>query len=200
MSLIYPTHMIIRCFEYFAVSRALYSRLCKDYQLPSVRTLTRLTSKFSLLIDTEIISKLFTKIPKIQRKCVILLDEVYVKAALRYHGGAVFGKAANDPSKLAKTVLCFMVKCLFGGPSFLAKMIPVCKLNAKFQYEQFTPLASSVNSQDGGEVIAAILDGNRVNQKFFTLFDTDPERPWYAKKFGMLKSLASFFYMITCIC
>ena len=94
---IYPTQMITRCFEYFFVSRALYSRLCKDYQLPSIRTLTRLTSKFSTLGDTAFISKLFGKVPKIQRKCVILLDEVYVKAALRLHGGTVFGKASNDP-------------------------------------------------------------------------------------------------------
>lgn len=38
---IYPTSMIVRCFEYFARSRALYSRLCKDYNWPCVRTLTR---------------------------------------------------------------------------------------------------------------------------------------------------------------
>ena len=81
---IYPTNMIVRCFEYFAVSRALYSRLCKDYQLPSVRTLTRLTSKFSSLSDIQFIKNLFANLPKMQRKCVILLDEVYVKAALRY--------------------------------------------------------------------------------------------------------------------
>ena len=125
---VYPTQMIVRCFEYFAVSRALYKRLCNDFQLPSVRTLTRLTSKFSSICDIDFISKLFGKIPTLQRKCVILIDEVYVKAALRFHGGTVFGKAANDSSKLARTVLCFMVKCMFGGPKFVAKMIPVCKV------------------------------------------------------------------------
>ena len=41
---------------------------------------------------------------------MILIDEVYVKAGLRFHGGYVFGKAANDPTQLAKTVLCMMVK------------------------------------------------------------------------------------------
>ena len=104
----YPTEMITRCFEYFAISRAVYSRLCKDYQLPSVRTLTRITSKFSSFTDTQFISKFFGKLPKLKRKCVILIDEVYVKAGLRYHGGSIFGKAANDPTQLARTVLCIM--------------------------------------------------------------------------------------------
>ena len=104
----YPTEMITRCFEYFAISRAVYSRLCKDYQLPSVRTLTRITSKFSSFTDTQFISKFFGKLPKLKRKCVILIDEVYVKAGLRHHGGSIFGKAANDPTQLARTVLCIM--------------------------------------------------------------------------------------------
>ena len=195
---IYPVKMITRCFEYFATSRALYTRLCKDYQLPSVRTLTRLTSKFSAIADTQLISKLFGKVPKLRRKCVILIDEVYVKAALRFHGGTVFGKAANDPTQLARTVLCMMVKCLFGGPSFLAKMIPVRKLDADFQYNQFKPLTESINSEDGGEVIAAILDGNRVNQKFFRMFASDPARPWYAKDFGFFL-LYDYVHLLKCI-
>ena len=195
---VYPAQMIVRCFEYFAISRALYSRLCKDYQLPSVRTLTRITSSYSSLDDQQFLSGLLSKVPSIQRKCVILLDEVYVKAALRYHGGAVFGKAANDTTKLAKTVLCFMVKCLFGGPSFLAKMIPVCKLDAAFQYAQFTPIVENIRSQDYGEVVAAILDGNRVNQKFIKMFDTDPARPWYANNFGLFL-LYDFVHLLKCI-
>ena len=87
-----------------------------------------------------------------------------------------------------------MVKCLFGGPKFIAKMIPVCKLDAAFQYDQFTQLASGINGQDGGEVIAAIFDGNRVNQKLFSLFDVDPERPWYSREYNI------FYCMTTSTC
>ena len=76
--------------------------------IASVRTLTRITSKFSSFTDTQFISKFFGKLPKLKRKCVILIDEVYVKAGLRHHGGSIFGKAANDPTQLARTVLCIM--------------------------------------------------------------------------------------------
>ena len=44
---IYTPEIIVRAFVYFAASRALYQRLRIDYQLPSVRTLTRITSKIS---------------------------------------------------------------------------------------------------------------------------------------------------------
>ena len=44
---IYAPEVIMRAFEYFATSRALYGKLTEDYQLPSMRTLTRITSKFS---------------------------------------------------------------------------------------------------------------------------------------------------------
>ena len=67
-----------------------------------------------------------------------------------------------------------MVKCVFGGPSFLTKMIPVCKLDADFQHKEFKHIGESINSEEDGEVIAAILDGKRVNQKIFKLFSTDP--------------------------
>ena len=41
----YELNTIIRAFEYFATSRATYKILRNDYELPSVQTLRRLTSK-----------------------------------------------------------------------------------------------------------------------------------------------------------
>ena len=38
-----------------------------------------------------------------QRRCLVLLDEVYVNASITYHGRTVFGKAADDSQKLAET-------------------------------------------------------------------------------------------------
>ena len=67
-----------------------------------------------------------------QKSCILLLDEVYVKPMLTYHGGNTFGHAVNASSSLAKTVLDFMVVCLYGGPKFLVKMLPVSKLDSDF--------------------------------------------------------------------
>ena len=61
-----------------------------------------------------------------------MIDEIYAKASMPYHGGKIFGKTEKYPTALATTVLASMVKCLFGGPVFLLKMIPVHRLTASF--------------------------------------------------------------------
>ena len=49
---------------------------------------------------------------------------------LLYRGGTLFGQAADDPQSLAKTVLAVMVSCMFGGPTFISKMLPTAKVNS----------------------------------------------------------------------
>ena len=55
---IYSPLVITRTFEYFAKSIALYGKLTKDYQLPSIHTLTRITSKFARQDDMIFLSNL----------------------------------------------------------------------------------------------------------------------------------------------
>ena len=85
----------MRAFQYFATSRSLYKRLINDYQLPSVSTLTRITSKVSKVEDVPFLKRVLDTTEKKQKYCVLLHDEVYVKKMLLYHGGTVFGKAQN---------------------------------------------------------------------------------------------------------
>ena len=50
-------------------------------------------------------NNVFSKLPdERQKSCVLILDEVYVKSMLQYHGGIVFGKDVNKPDKLANTI------------------------------------------------------------------------------------------------
>ena len=174
---LYDTDIITRAFEYFATSRALYTKLRRDYQLPSISTLTRITSKVSKLNDSKFLDTVFKAIAENKRMCIILHDEVYVKQMLLYHGGAVFGRAADDTSSLAKTMLGIKIVCLLGGPSFLNKMIPVAKLNTKFLYEQLQITEENIEKA-GGSVKAIISDGNRVNSACFQKYATLPEKPW----------------------
>ena len=104
--------------EYFAMSRATYSKLREDYQLPSVTTLTGLISKVGNTDDLTFIKEVVSGVTERQRTVIIMADEVYVKSTLSYHGGKVFGRAQNNPNKLARTVLGIMIKCLFGHPEY----------------------------------------------------------------------------------
>ena len=47
----------------------------------------------------------------------------------------------------------------------MAKMLPATKLNADFQYSQCQTIIENILQQQG-EVLAVIVDGNRVNQNF----------------------------------
>ena len=162
----YCPDIIIRAFQYFVLSRSLYHRLRIDYQLPSVQTLTKITSKVAKLDETAFGRAVFNSLDEKLRNCIVLQDEVYVKKMMLYHGGQVFGKSADDPDSLAKTVLGIMVNCMFGGPKFISKLIPVSKLNATFLYEQMR-LSIDCIEQAGGHVKAVICDGNRNNQAYF---------------------------------
>ena len=174
---IYGTEIIVRAFEYFATSRSLYNRLREDYKLPSISTLTRITSKVSKLSENTFLNGIFNSVENNQKLCILLHDEIYVKKMLLFHGGTLFGKSVDDPSSLAKTMLGIMIVCLYGVPKFLSKMLPISKLNSNFLLEQIDVTNQAILSA-GGEVKVIICDGNRTNQAFFKKFNTVPEKPW----------------------
>ena len=102
---------------------------------------------------------------------------MYARLSLQYHGGHIFGKAANNPDALANAVLAIMIKCLNGGPRFLVKMISVSKLNASFLNDQVCQILEIIKSSSG-TVMAVITDNDRTNHGFFKLFNTPESKPW----------------------
>ena len=172
--------IIIRAFEYFCTSRTLYNKLRQDYALPSTRTLTRITSKVGKLEEGRFLKKVFENTTENQKLCIVMFDEIYVKMAMLFHGGTVFGKAVDEPTKLAKTVLGIMVVCLYGGPRFLSKMLPVANLNADFVKTEIGETIENIIAANG-EVKVLICDGNRVNQRYFKMFATISSKPWLSE-------------------
>ena len=168
-------------FNYYATSRATYGKLSQDYKLHSIKTLRRLTSRVSKTNDENFIRNNFANLDGEHRWCMILVDEVYVKPSLQYHGGHLFVKAVNQPQMLANTVLAIIVKCLHGGPKFLVKIILVFKITCAFLYDQVTSIINLItNSCD--DVVCVIDYNNRTNQGFLNHFDTVDEKPWKTKE------------------
>ena len=130
-----------------------------------IATLIRMTSKVAYFDDNTFLRTVFSKLNTGQKTCMLLIDEVYVKPMLTYHGGQLFGQAVNDESTLAKTVLAVMVSCFYGGPTFFVKMLSVHKLDSDFLYEQVNAICQNIK-EVGGNVRAIITDNNRVNQAF----------------------------------
>ena len=187
----YTHEMMTRAFEYYADSRSSYSKFAQDYELPCVRTLQRITSRFGKYDESKFLNGVFSNLDNRQRKCVLMLDEIYAKAALLLHGSTMFGQAANDPSKLATTVLSMMLKAAFGGPEFIAKMLPVANLDSAFQFSETMSLIKNIDALDA-EVLAVVVDGNRVNQKFFKNFTRVAGKPWLA----YLPEMNKFLYLL----
>ena len=174
----YEPATLVRAFEYHALSRSAYQRIRIDFELPSVRTLSTLTSSIRNIGDNKYLSNFFSGISENQKNCILLIDEVYVKPTLQCHGGVVFGKAVNKPDLTANTILSFMIVCLFNGPKLLYKMLPVKQLDATFLHRQ-TDLILKQVERAGGRAKAVICDNNRVNQSFFKLIQGDV--PWQTK-------------------
>ena len=106
-----------------------------DFELPIISTLTRLTSKVSNIEDGSFVRSVFQSLNNGQKNCILLIDEVYIKPMLLFHGGQLFGNSVSDNNQLAKTVLAFVIVCLYGGSKLLVKMLPICKLDTDFLYE-----------------------------------------------------------------
>ena len=121
----------------------------------------------------------FCNVEERQRICILLIDEVYVKPVLMYHGGTIFGKAINKPNELANTVLGYYI-VTFGGPIFLLRMLPVSGLNAPFQFDETQKIIECVKDAGGSILLFCIISLVRVNQAFFASFDR--VKPWLTKQ------------------
>ena len=70
----YSVETIIRAFEYFALSRSPYNRLREDFELPSVRTITRITSRVNKLDNNLYIQKVFQNLnDERQKTCIYII-------------------------------------------------------------------------------------------------------------------------------
>ena len=162
------------------MSRKLYLQLRKYLFLPSLRTLQNLTAKVSHISSGKLLKHFFKNQDERSRTCFMLIDEVYVRPSIQYHGGILFGKAENNQTALAKTLLAVMLKCIFSGAKILIRLIPVSNLIAEFQFDVVSAVCSEVAAA-GARVLGCITDNNRVNQKFYSNLNVNPDTPWLAK-------------------
>ena len=80
--------------------------------------------------------------------------------------------SANDNSELGKTVLSFMIFCLYGGHKFVVKMMPVNKLDADFLLYIYSSNLINQLQNTGEKLVSIICDNNRVNQAYFKSLHT----------------------------
>ena len=97
----------------------------------------------------------------------LLVDEVYVKPMVSYHGRQLFCNSVSNNTQLVKTVLdcmivCLygMIVCLYGGPKFLVEVLPIGKLDTDFLYDRSKMLIDQIKDS-GGNLVATICDNKK---------------------------------------
>ena len=159
----YTPDILVQGFEYFEKSRSPYKLLRNDYELPSISALTRLTYRGQFIYE-----KCFSK-PKwwAIKLYFLLVDEVYVKAMVSYHGRQLFCNSVSNNTQLVKTVLdCMivflygMIVCLYGGPKVFVEVIPIGKLDTDFLYDRSKMLIDQIKDS-GGNLVATICDNKK---------------------------------------
>ena len=93
----YSPDVIIRAFKYFVHHVVDICSLEMIFSCLLYRSYpTAITSKVKTIEDDSFLQSIFSNMadPR-QNDCVLKLDEVYIKTTLQYHGGSIFGEAAN---------------------------------------------------------------------------------------------------------
>ena len=94
------------------------------------------------------------------------MDEIHIKPGIRYHANRLIGQSVDQPDKAARTVLAFMIAPLFGGPAFIARLIPLYTLDADLLFDQ---LLQAIVHQCNGFALLTMCDNLRANQRLYRL-------------------------------
>ena len=176
------------CFAMQSYPNCKYEHMRDFLTLPCKRKLQEIISAANV---PSVLQKTFNELKFEQQKNVFLLiDEIKIRPTVSYSGGALIGMAENLPDSRATSMLCVMMKALYGGPSVMVSVTPVHRLTANFQFTVVRKAAEIVENA-GGVVIGSITDNHKVNQQYCKLFPgfselkaqgdhiLDSERPWF---------------------
>jgi hypothetical protein len=141
----------------------------------------------------DLIANYFKTLTEEQRiSCIAMFDEIHIKPSERLRGGHSIGKAADDQTKLARTILAVMVKPLRGGCPFVARLVPLYKLQAPF----LLGILDSVNvtiEKNGGKVLALVCDNHFINQQCYRTMVISKEEPFLGR-FPTTQSSVTLLY------
>lgn len=159
--------------QLFLSSRHAY-RVISDYlALPSPRTLYQHISRICDIGQEseceKTIASAMTTFSGLQKWCILLFDEMYIKPSIRYRGGHLLGQATDDSSEVARTILAIMIKPMMGAPAFVCRLIPIHKLSAEFLHRTLCEVIHVIH-RNSGRVLGLMSDNHPTNRRCYSLF------------------------------
>ena len=154
-------------------SRNCYNELRKSFNLPHPKTINscfgKLETPGSIDECQKTVDKVFSSLTGNQLYAKILVDEIHIAPSIRYRGNHVIGNSIDQPEKAARTCLGLLVETMYGGPSFMGRILPVYSIDADLLFDQIEQMIKIVHNA-GGYVFLVMSDDLRANQKTFQLF------------------------------
>ena len=169
----YCPYRLVMCLMWFIATPSLYQNIRSEnvLTLPSVSYLRQLAS--AMTVDYEFtestIAYLKARIGELsdfEKKTSLVLDEVYTDQKVNFIGGNFDG--LNEDG-FTKTLLSVMLRSLCGKYRDMIAMIPTVSLKSEKMGKVFKQVLKGV-TEIGFTVCATVVDGCRVNKKFYAEF------------------------------
>lgn len=125
----------------------------------------------------EVIEQYCQTLSGLQKNCSVILDEIYVKPSIQLRANHFIGKALDNTSQCARTILAVMLKPAMKGKPLIISLIPIYKLSLDFLYEKIMEILKILH-QCGISVINLMSDNHPTNQSLFSkMTSTYPVTP-----------------------
>ena len=102
---------------------------------------------------------------------------MYIKPSVSFRGGHLIGYNEDNPTQIAKTLLVFMIKPMFGKPSFVCRIVPVFKLSVYFLRKLIISITEEIIDA-GGELLCLLSDNHPTNRSVYKSFVNDTNFPF----------------------
>jgi hypothetical protein len=177
----YSTFIVRRALELYLSSRCCYRTLRNLLSLPHPSTLIvklgRIGEVGTIKECKDCIKTVFETFSQTEKRCCLLFDEMYVKPSVRFRGNHIIGYSEDNPAEIAKTILVFMLKPMFGKPAFVCRMVPIFKLSAQLLRDLIIQILNTIVKL-GGEVLCFISDNHPTNRSVYQSFASNEDKPW----------------------
>ena len=141
-------------------SSSLYRRLRELFVFRWLQKLSSGTTVSPFLLDQEYIKSRAAHLEENEKIVVLMIDETYVASQVELVDGKLVGMTKD--SKLAKTVLVFMIQSIRSKYRDVVKIIPVASLTTDFLLEQFHSVMEGLSNIF--HVTAISTDNHVVNR------------------------------------
>lgn len=122
-----------------------------------------MTSRINSIENHQYLNMIVKSLEPKQHRCIIQIDEVYLKTQIDYKSGSFFGFSVEG--QVARTLLYFVFKFELNRPIIQFKYIPVSTLISESMMEHYRKVSEAIVVA-GAEVLATITDNNCTNQQF----------------------------------